>query len=220
MEESWMSPRWSDAVRTKVDDISLTRTGQESPCFETIRASEGVLALLAALCIFCTVCGCLGASPSPSGGGITPIDLPEPPGTSTLSDALAELDLLQAEGGLDVTGTTVHQVLGTGVGPDGRAATWALGLRDGEEVRWVTFGAAGWKEISLRAPLPAEEVNLTAVLTPEELLADETLSAAMTELGADTVDLALAEGVYTVTVRSDAEMETLAFRADTGEVVV
>jgi len=215
-----MSPRWSDAVRTKVADISLTRTGRESPCFETIRASGGVLALLTALCIFCTVCGCLGASPSPSGGGITPIDLPEPPGTSTLSDALAELDLLQAEGGLDVTGTTVHQVLGTGVGPDGRAATWALGLRDGEEVRWVTFGAAGWKEISLRAPLPAEEVNLTAVLTPEELLADETLSAAMAGLGADTVDLALAEGVYTVTVRSDAEMETLAFRADTGEVVI
>ena len=63
-------------------------------------------------------------------------------------------------------------------------------------------------------------MNLTAVLPPEELLANETLSAAMTELGADTVDIALAEGVYTVTIRSDAGMETLVFRSDTGEVVV
>ena len=220
MEESWMPPRWSDAVQTKVDDISLTRTGRESPCFEKMRTSGGVLALLAALCIFCTVCGCLGASPPPPGGGITPIDLPEPSEGTTLTAALAELDLLGAEGGLDVTGAKVHLVLGTGADPDGRATSWALGLRDGEEVRWVTFGIAGWKEISLPAPLPAEEVNLTAVLPPEELLANETLSAAMTELGADTVDIALAEGVYTVTIRSDAGMETLVFRSDTGAVVV
>lgn len=217
-----MSPRRSDAVRTKVTDIILTRTGRESPCFETIRASGGVLTLLAAVCIFCTVCGCLGASPSPSGGGITPVDLPEPAGGSTLAEALAELDLLRAEGGLNVTGTTVHQVLGTGVDPDGRAAAWALGLQEGEEVRWVTFGAAGWKEISLRAPLPADEVLLDGVLSPEDLLRGQegVLSPVMAELGADTVDLALAEGVYTVTVRSDAKVETLAFRADTGEVVV
>ncbi len=116
----------------------------------------------------------------------------------------------------------VHQVLGTGVNLDGQAAAWGLGLRDGEEVRWLTFGPTGWKEVSLRAPLPAEEVNLDDVLSPEDLLRghEGTLSPAMERLGADTVDLALAEGVYTVTVRSDAGMENFAFRADTGEAIV
>ncbi|MDD2473737.1 MAG: hypothetical protein PHR49_07095 [Methanoculleus sp.] len=187
-----------------------------------MRVPGGVLTLLAAICILCTACGCLGASPPPSGGGITPIDVPEPPGTSTLAGALAELDLIQAEGDLNVTGTMVHQVLGTGVNLDGQAAAWGLGLRDGEEVRWLTFGPTGWKEVSLRAPLPAEEVNLDDVLSPEDLLRghEVTLSPAMERLGADTVDLALAEGVYTVTVRSDAGMENFAFRADTGEAIV
>ena len=41
----------------------------------------------------------------------------------------------------------------------------------------------------------------------------------MERLGADTVDLALAVGVYSVTIRSDAWMETLSFEADTGEVI-
>lgn len=193
-----------------------------------MRVPGGVPALLAVICILCTTCGCLGASSPPSdggtatGGGITPIDQPEPSEACTLTEALAELDLLGAEGGLNVTGTSVHQVLGAGVDADGRAASWALGLADGEEVRWLTFGALGWREISLRAPLPDEEVNMTEILSPEELLAmqEGVLHSVMADLDADTVDIALAEGVYTVTVRSDAGMETLAFRADTGEVVV
>ena len=180
----------------------------------------GVLILLAAACM---ICGCLGTSaPPPTGGGITPIDLPEPPGAYTLSEALADLDLLEAEGDLNVTGAAVHQVLASGVGLDGQASSWALGLQDGEEVRWLTFGATGWKEISLRAPLPAEKVNITAVLSPEDLLATQvgTVSPVMERLGADRVDLALAEGVYAITVHSDTGMETFSFRADTGEVIV
>jgi len=193
-----------------------------------MRVPGGVLALLAVICVLCTTCGCLGASSpppeggTPTGGGITPIDQPEPPGACTLAEALAELDLLGAEGGLNVTGASVHQVLGAGVGSDGRAGSWALGLADGEEVRWLTFGALGWREISLRAPLPDEEVNMTEILSPDELLAmqEGVLRPVMTDLDADTVDIALAEGVYTVIVRSNAGMESLAFRADTGEVVV
>jgi len=187
-----------------------------------MRVPGGVLALFAAICIICTTCGCLGASSHPSGGGITPIDLPESPEACTLAGALAELDLLGAEGGLNVTGTSVHQVLGTGVSLDGRATSWALGLEDGDEVRWLTFGTLGWKEITLRAPLSTEEVNITGVLSPEELLRDQegVLRPVMTSLNADTVDISLAEGVYTVTVRSDAGMETFVFRADTGEVIV
>jgi len=188
-----------------------------------MRVHGGVLALLAAACILCTTCGCLGASSPPSSsGGITPVDLPEPPGNSTLTAAFAELDLLAAEGGLNITGSTVHQVLGSGLSLDGRAASWALGLRQGDEVRWLTFGRGGWNEISLRAPLPAEEVLLTEILFPEELLAAqaEAIRPEMVRLGADTIDLALADGVYTITIRTDAGMESLAFRADTGEAIV
>lgn len=185
-----------------------------------MRIPGGVLVLLA---VVCTICGCLGTStPPPTGGGITPIDMPEPAGAYTLSGALAELDLLEAEGGLNVTGAAVHQVLGGSVGLDGQATSWALGLQDGEEVRWLTFGATGWKEISLRSPLPTEEVNITGVLSPEDLLATQegTLSPVMERLGADSMDIALAEGIYSVTIHSDAGMETLVFRADTGEVIV
>jgi hypothetical protein len=42
----------------------------------------------------------------------------------------------------------------------------------------------------------------------------------MARLGADTVDITLAEGVYSITVHSDVGMETFAFRADSGEVIV
>ena len=108
-----------------------------------MRSSGSVPALVAAVCILCAACGCLGASPPPASGGITPIDLPEPPAASTFADALAELDLLGAEGGLNVTGASVRQVLGTGVEIDGQAASWALGLQDGEEIRWLTYGPAG-----------------------------------------------------------------------------
>lgn len=188
-----------------------------------MRTSGGVLILLA---VACMLCGCLDTSASPpatpTGGGITPIDLSEPPEAYTLAEALSELDLLKAEGSLNVTGAAVHQVLGSGVGLDGRAATWALGLQDEGEVRWLTFGLAGWKEISLRAPLPPEEVILADIVTPENLLAaqERTISPVMERLGASTVDIGLAEGVYTVTIRTDAGMESLAFRADTGKAAV
>ncbi len=186
-----------------------------------MRLAGTVLILLAAACV---TCGCLGTSvsPPPAGGGITPVDLPEPPEAYTLPEAFAELDLLGAEGGLNVTGAAIHQVLGSGVDIDGRATSWALGLQDGEEIRWLTFGATGWKEISLPAPLPAEEVDMDAVLSPEDLLRSQegALSPVMARLGADTVDIALAEGVCSVTVHSDAGMETLAFQADSGEVIV
>lgn len=178
--------------------------------------------MLAATCIFCTMCGCLDTSPPPSSGGITPADLPEPPEAYTLTGALAELDLLGAEGGLNVTGASVHQVMGSGVGLDGRAASWALGLRDGEEVRWLAFGAAGWQEITLRAPLPDGRMDMAGILSPEDLLSagEETIRPVMERLSADTVDITLAEGVYTVTVRSGAGVEALTFRADTGEAIV
>ncbi|MDN5340633.1 MAG: hypothetical protein PWQ30_1742 [Euryarchaeota archaeon] len=187
-----------------------------------MRVPGGVLALLAGACILCTACGCLGtSSPPPSGGGIAPIDLPEPEGY-TLTEALAELDILRVEGGLDTTGTTMHQVLGNRVTLDGRAAAWAIGLKDGEEVRWLTSGVTGWRETTLRAPLPDAEVNMTEILSPEELLAaqEDAIRPVMARLDAETVDLVLAEGVYTINIRSDAGVESLAFRADTGEVIV
>jgi hypothetical protein len=64
-------------------------------------------------------------------------------------------------------------------------------------------------------------MNMTEILSPEELLsADEgAIRPVMERLGADTVDISLAEGIYSVTVHSSAGMETLTFRADTGEVV-
>ena len=115
----------------------------------------------------------------------------------------------------------MHQVLGTGVEIDGQAASWALGLQDGEEIRWLTYGPAGWQEISLPAPLPADEVRIADILSPEDLLRglEDMFRPVMERLGADTVDLALAGGVYSVTIRSDAWMETLSFEADTGEVI-
>ncbi|WP_067077265.1 hypothetical protein [Methanoculleus horonobensis] len=187
-----------------------------------MRVPGGVLALLAAACILCTACGCLDtSSPPPSGGGITSIDLPEPEGY-TLTEALAELDILRVEGGLNITGTTMHQVLGNRVTLDGRAAAWAIGLKDGEEVRWLTSGITGWRETSLRAPLPDDEVNMTGILSPEDFLAAQegAIRPAMVRLDASTVDIMLAEGVYTVTIRSNAGVEVLAFRADNGEVIV
>ncbi|MDN7011965.1 hypothetical protein FGW20_02670 [Methanoculleus sp. FWC-SCC3] len=187
-----------------------------------MRVPGGVLALLAAVCILCTACGCLGASsPPPSGGGITSIDLPEPEGY-TLTEALAELDILSAEGGLNTTGTSMHQVLGNRVTLDGQAAAWAIGLKDGEEVRWLTSGITGWRETSLRAPLPDDEVNMTAILSPEDLFTaqEDAIRPVMKRLNASTVDIGLAEGVYTVTVRSNAGVEVLAFQADTGGAIV
>ena len=186
-----------------------------------MRVSRGVLALFAVVCILCTTCGCLGISPPPSGGSITAVELPGSPEAYTLSGALAELDLLGAEGGLNVTGTSIHQVIGSGVDLDGRATSWVLGLQDGEKVRWLTFGFMSWQEISLRAPLPDSATNMTEILSPEELLsADEgAIRPVMERLGADTVDISLAEGIYSITVHSSAGMETLTFRADTGEVV-
>jgi hypothetical protein len=187
-----------------------------------MRVPGGVLALLAGACILCTACGCLGtSSPPPSSGGITPVDLPEPEGY-TLTEALAELEILSVEGGLNITGTSMRQVLGNRVTLDGRADAWAIGLKDGEEVRWLTSGVTGWRETTLRAPLPDAEVNMTEILSPEELLAaqEDAIRPVMARLDASTVDILLAEGVYTITVRSDAGMEVLAFRAETGEVIV
>lgn len=187
-----------------------------------MRVPGGVLALLAAVCILCTACGCLGTtSPPPSSGGITPVDLPEPEGY-TLTEALAELEILSVEGGLNITGTSMRQVLGNRVTLDGRADAWAIGLKDGDEARWLTSGITGWRETTLRVPLPEDEVNMTGILSPEDLLAgeEETIRSAMARLDAETVDLVLAEGVYTIHIRSDAGVESLAFRADTGEVIV
>ena len=61
--------------------------------------TSGRPALIATICIFCAACGCLGAAPLPTGGGIYPDRPAGTAGGSTFADALAELDLLGAEGG-------------------------------------------------------------------------------------------------------------------------
>jgi hypothetical protein len=187
----------------------------------------GEVLILLVLYIICAVCGCLDAPASqpvapPLGGGITPIDAYGLQQTFTLDQALEELDLFTAESGAHGSEPVIRQVLGANVDADGRATTWVLGVQEGTEVRWLAFGATGWRGITLRAPLPSGAVAIAGITPPEDLLSlqEGLLGPAMTQLGADTVDLALAEGRYTITIRSDSGMETYLFRAENGEVLV
>ncbi len=178
--------------------------------------------VLILVCASVLVCGCTDAPPPATGGGIVDIAPAGVRQTYTLEDALLELDVWHVEGLINITGMTVYRIQGVNVDMDGRATSWILGAEQANESVWLVYGDAGWREITLRAPLPGQEIVMAEVLPPEDLFAaqEERIRAAMAGHGVDTADLALADGIYTVTVRSESGLETLAFRADTGEVLV
>jgi hypothetical protein len=183
-----------------------------------MRIPGAILILLAVFCSICVICGCLDTT-APSSvtesfdGGITPIDTSLQPQKYTLAEALTDSEFEQACG--TDQSATICQVIGARVDPDGRATSWILGVRGGSTEKWLAFGSTGWKPLSLRAPLPEKPVLIAEIVSPESLL-----TPALMEHGVEEVDLVLAGGIYTVTVRSDEKLETFSFKADTGEVLV
>ncbi|TAJ45386.1 hypothetical protein [Methanofollis fontis] len=156
-----------------------------------------------------------GAPAAPSGAGIEDITQEAPDEAIDLAEALAELDMLAAEGMENITDMTIHTITGTGVTADGTAPTWIMGVRKEGETHMLVYSGNGWSGVAWTAPLPEGEIDPETVLMPADLYRIQK-----EEIGGlgETTDLTLEEGVYTV--RGHATRPgTLRFDALTGEVL-
>ncbi|KUG20789.1 MAG: hypothetical protein KO206_08355 [Methanomicrobiaceae archaeon] len=177
-------------------------------------------------------CGCMEASSSPGAhlpgeGGIVDLGSDYVPPKYTLSEALLELDAYAAGDVLDAgdlydTGNmTIRRMQGAGVDADGRAASWMLGVEQGDANMWLAYGAGGWRVIPWNAPFRGEAIVLEECMNPADLYAlhRAPIGEMLERHGASQTDLALADGVYEVSVHAPAGFEVLAFSADTGGVI-
>ncbi len=138
-----------------------------------------------------------------------------------LDEALATLDTWQADHSLNGLATAVHRVEGIDLGSDGRARSWVLGVSQGDIPIWLVYGREGMQELSLSAPLPADEIAFDDVVMPGELYGRNraVIEDALRRHGTGVGDLTLTGAEYVLTIRSGAEFETLEFLAATGEVI-
>ena len=188
---------------------------------------------------FVTVCGCItikevdyeqylkdssfyrpSVTPTPTIGIQTTEILPNKDGSS-LSTALDDLDTLNSEGLLSTENMTAFQLIGTGVGIEGKANSWVIGgLRNGEKILYSSE-ESGWREMQWPGSLAEQEIVFDKIIMPDELfdLNSEHITEYYYNSGSDYSDLFLKDGIYTIAFRNREGISELKFKADTGELI-
>jgi hypothetical protein len=185
-----------------------------------------ILVLILLITVCCFSCACTSAPPAPqnvssSDKGISDITQPSRVFTSTLDEAMVDLEWYHSQGTINTTGLSIRQVNGFGVGSDGAATTWFLGVQQEETAELLVYTNNEWKRMAWGAPLPEEEIILQNVTPPEALYEQQSalIGEKMRLYGTEESNLELKEGVYTITVASNTAMSMLTFDAGTGELI-
>jgi hypothetical protein len=187
----------------------------------------GLLLLLLLILSFFSGCTTGQSSSKVQGGtqnpsspqGIEDITARNPPKVS-LSGAMSSLAVAEKEGGIDLTGKTIRQVFGYGVDSSGLARTWVLGMEREGKTTLLAYNEGEWKELDMAIRLPASEVKVKDLLSPEDIyrMNLNTIVKEMTRLKINESDLSLSEETYQVTIHSPTESKILFFSAKTGEL--
>jgi len=189
--------------------------------------------ILAFLLLFSLNAGCSSKGSQPGGtGGLAPnpgssassiqdITSRNPPKIS-LENATDSLTVAEQDGGIDITGMSIHQVFGYGVDSSGLARTWVLGMQGGGKTTLLSYtaGEGEWKSLDMSTiVLPVSEVVMNDLMSPQDLFQknSDLIVRAMNKVRVDEADLSLADGSYQVTIHSQTDSMTLVFNGKTGE---
>ncbi|HVP25216.1 MAG TPA: hypothetical protein VMS81_04470 [Methanomicrobiales archaeon] len=156
---------------------------------------------------------------SSSTQGIEDITARNPPKVS-LAGAMSSLAVAEKEGGIDLTGKAIHQVFGYGVDSAGLARTWVLGMEREGKTTLLAYNEGEWKELDMEIRLPASEVKVQDLLSPEDIFRMNlnTIVKEMNRLKINESDLSLSDETYQVTIHSPTDSKILFFSAKTGEL--
>ncbi len=187
-----------------------------------------LLILVVACCLFCGCTSTQEAAPSTANStanttdrGIADITSPYEPGSSTLEDAMAELEFYDSQGLIDASNLSIRQVSGFKVGPDGSAGTWVLGVQREDAAELLVYANDEWRSNAWEADLPEEEIDLDRVLSPEALFEQQrdVIGEAMRLRNTTEGNLQLEGDKYMVTVTSGTGIAVISFNAVTGELI-
>jgi len=115
----------------------------------------------------------------------------------------------------------IYQIIGFGVDREGKADTWAFGIRYAVNNSMIYYGNSGWREAVWPGKLPDEKINTDSILKPSEIIShnSESASAVFEKSKNSKITLVLSEGIYSLTPENSGDAKGVKISAYTGEVI-
>lgn len=186
--------------------------------------------LLVPLLLFCILCGC-SAPPAqspeqtvlpPVDTGITDITTAAGLPFFNLSAALEDLTVYDSVTKMNVSERKIYHLKGVEVNEQGEAQIWVLGITRDSAKELMIYSDRDWRVVEWQGVLPAQEVDFSSVLTPDELYAQQSslIKESLQEHNTTVSNLDLSDQIYTVTVTQGGSISVLTFDARTGELLL
>jgi hypothetical protein len=119
------------------------------------------------------------------------------------------------------TNKTIYIIKAKNLDESGKSDIWIFGVKFDTRAELISIDKNGQKTAPWNAPLPAEEIQLTTIISPGTLFSRHRLEIIGTSLlpAAGQRDLELKNGIYTLTIYSGNIKRTLMFNATTGALI-
>jgi hypothetical protein len=132
-----------------------------------------------------------------------------------------EVNTYQPYPSVNRTNQTLHYIRATNLNGAGDATSWVFGIREDNMTTIYTYDRNGVVRIPWDAGLPAQEINLSTVLSPSELIASAriqipVINSSQVQTG---VILELMDGDYAITYPLGNSPQTITFNATTGALI-
>ncbi len=120
-----------------------------------------------------------------------------------------------------MTNLTLHQVHGTGVALNGTADSWIVGVQREDTSFLIIYDKESWSQMAWGEAFPQEPIILENISQPTQIYEtnQKTIGDVMNASEADTSEVDLSNGVYTISVRSSTGLSMIRFNASTGELL-
>jgi hypothetical protein len=132
-----------------------------------------------------------------------------------------EVNTYQPYPAVNRTNQTLHYIRATNLNGAGDATSWVFGIHENNMTTLYTYDRNGVARIPWDAGLPDQQINLSTVLTPGELITLARIQMPVTDSSqAQTgVILELMDGDYTITYPPGNLPQTITFNATTGALI-
>jgi hypothetical protein len=186
-----------------------------------------------AVTFFCIVllCAILGA-----GCTTSPIEVSGSPRVSTspttpmqtgeqsvrFSEAIAALNAQRSTGANASLPLHIRYIRAVDLQPQGSATEWTFGVTQGNESFFFVYTGKGGSRVAWPMKLSYHDINIDQIVTPDELLQSHKLFIQdITRNGTVPItELELVDGVYSLSIGSDANARFLRYDAITGKEIL
>jgi hypothetical protein len=135
--------------------------------------------------------------------------------------AITEIEKYQMDLAVNRTNTTIRYIGAKNLDAAGEATSWIFGVGKDNMTTIYTYDRNGVAEIPWDAGLPEQEIDLSTVLTPRELITSNHIRVPVTNASQEQsgVMLEMMDGSYIVTYPPGSSPHTLTFNATTGALI-